>query len=267
MIQRAYVYWRIFVTSFKEDGANPQRLISSIVQLLLRIALVVFIFQAAYAVNAAPGISLHNALWSVSFFLAFSLGLGVRNMARVIDIDIKIGGLEMQLIKPLDWRLVKTMQLLGKSIPEYVTQLIVLPILLLIFVGPPDISYLNPLTFALIVLLVLLTIVAMINAFTIIGMSGFWTNDAMSAFRLIDKIAALCAGAFVPVALLPELMQQIVRWTPFGIYSSPQLFFNPHAPEILGQLYVSGILWTVILIATSKVVWYRASRRMEVNGG
>jgi len=251
----------------REDGANPQRLISGLVQNFIRIWLVVVVYGVAYQFNPNPGLSFANTIWTFGLFFAFVLNLGVRNVARLIDLDIKLRTIEVGLIKPLDWRLVKMCQLLGKSSIEFGLQLIILPITLFIFVGPPDVSFWSPQLFLGLLLLLPFSVIIPAALFTIVGLSAVWTHDAMPIFRIVDKTSAVLTGSFVPLALLPHVLQDILRWSPFGIYAAPQLFFNPNAPALLAPTLISAVLWVIIMLLVSKFVWHRVSRRLEVSGG
>lgn len=264
---RAKAYWRVYVSSMKEDGANPQRLISGLVQNFIRIWLVIIIYGIAYKFNPHPGLNFANTIWTFGLFFAFVLNLGIRNVARLIDLEVKLGTIETGLIKPLDWRIVKLCQLLGKSSLEFLLQLIILPITMLIFVGPPDVSFITPAIFAGLALLLVFSMIIPACLFTIIGLTAVWTNDAMPIFRIVDKMAVVFTGSFVPQALLPGLMQEILRWSPFGIYAAPQMFFNPHTPTILIPTIISGLLWVGIMLMATRITWQRVQRKVEVNGG
>lgn len=266
-MRNSKAYRRVFMASMKEDGANPQRLISGLVQNFIRIWLVIVIYGVAYKFNPHPGLSFANTIWTFGLFFAFVLNLGIRNVARLIDLDVKLGTIEMGLIKPLDWRLVKLCQLLGRSVIEFALQLIILPITMLIFVGPPDLSYMTPALFAGMAVLIVFSMIIPACLFTIVGLTAVWTNDAMPIFRIVDKTAAVLTGSFVPMALLPGLMQEILRWSPFGVYSAAQLFFNPHAPTLVVPTLISGILWVGLSLLAVQLVWRRVERKIEVNGG
>lgn len=266
-MRNARGYLQIIATSAREDGANPQRLITSVVQLAARVVLIVVIYRAAYAINPHPGLAFANAMWSVSTYFAFILGLDLRSITRSIDAEIKQGAVEVGIVKPLDWRLVKICEHLGRRGGEFLIQLVLLPTILVLLVGIPNVSYLNPLLilgeFGLIVLAVIMA--AML--FLLVGLSAFWLNDAMSLFRIVDKMCAVLCGSFVPFALLPGVVQQVVRWSPVGIYAAPQQLFNPQMASVMTPTLISGTLWTAAGLLLCWHVWRRVQRRIEVNGG
>lgn len=264
---RTRAYWHVIATSAREDGANPQRLVVSLLQLVLRLGLILAIYKAAYAVNPNPGLQFANTLWSVSIFLAFVLGFDLRNIARVVDLEVKAGTVETGITKPLDWRFVKICEHIGKRGIEFLAQLILLPILLITFVGLPDLSYVTPWMLAANIICVLLAIITIATLFLLVGLTAFWLNDAMPVYRIVDKMAAVFCGSFVPLALLPVVIQQGIMWSPFGIYAAPQQIFNPALGNIIVPTLLSGLFWTAAMLTFSTFVWHRVQRRIEVNGG
>jgi ABC-type uncharacterized transport system permease subunit len=264
---RLRAYWRVLAISASEEGANPKRLISAVVQLLARLALIVAIYQAAYLANPNPGLSYQNAVWSIGMYLAFVMALGIRQVSRMIDLEIKAGNVETHIIKPLDWRLVILCRLLGRSGLEFLCNLVVIPLMLALFVGLPDVSFVAPWMAVVFVFIMVFVAAAVSAIFITVGMSAFWLNDAQSVYRIVDKTMAAFAGAFVPIALLPAVIQEFVRVSPFGVYASLQNLFNPRVAELMIPTIISAVVWTIVLIAFCQWVWKRAERRIEVNGG
>jgi len=260
-------YWRVFAAAAREDRANPKRLISATIQAVCRVFLVVEIYRIAYAVSGNHTLPFANAMWTIALCFVFFLNLGIRNMYIPVEIEIKTGTVETSLINPLDWRLVKFAQLLGKSSLEFLVQLIIMPLVLLIMVGPPNIAHLTPGLGLLFFAFAIMSVVTAAALFMTVGLAAFWLNDAKSVFRIVDKMGLICCGTFVPIAFLPDVMQQIIRFTPFAIYAAPTRIFDPTALNTLTPTIISGVIWTLGMIAICEFVWRRANKKMEVNGG
>lgn len=264
---RLKAYWRVFAAAAREDRANPKRIIAAIIQNVLRVLLVVAIYRIAYQFSGNHALGFTNAMWTIGLCFAFFLNLGIRNIYIPIEIEIKSGSVETSLINPLDWRLVKIAQLLGKNNLEFGLQLIVMTTVLLVLVGPPSVAHLTLGTVLLFLLFAIMSVVTSASLFMITGLAAFWLNDAKSVFRITDKLALICCGTFVPLALLPDAMQTFVRFTPFGIYAAPTRLFDPTAVHVLLPTFISGVIWTIGMVAMCQFVWRRANKKMEVNGG
>ena len=262
---RAYVH--IILTSAREDSANPARLGGAVVLSFVRVALLAAIYKVAYSAAGALPLGYENAVWCLGVYMVFIMNLGLRHIFKIVDREVRTGTVEVALIKPLDWRLVKVCELLGKNGVEFLLQLILIPIALLILVGVPEVGHLTPQVIGGFVVLTALAMVTAMSMFLTIGLSAFWLNDAQSLWRLIDKVVLIFGGAVVPIALLPHAIQEAVRYSPFGVYAAPTQLFNPGISQVLWPTLIAAVVWSLILVGACQLVWRRAERRIEVNGG
>lgn len=265
----ARTYWHIFFTALREDSANAKRFLAGMATSVVRIIFIAAIYKVAYAhgTRSSGGLSYANAMWSISVYFAFILNLGIRNVFKIVDREVRTGVVEVNIIKPIDWRLSKVCELLGKNAVEFLGQLVVLPVLLLALVGTPDMSYMTPIGVAAFALLTVLAMVSAAALFLTVGLTAFWLDDATPTYRIIDKLALIFGGGFVPIALLPHAAQAFVRYSPFGVYAAPTQFFNQRIMPVLGSTVAAAVLWSAALLLVCQVVWRRALVRIEVNGG
>jgi len=261
-------YLDIIRASAREDSANARRLVAGVAVSVIRVGLIAAIYKVAYAHSAArTSLPYANALWSIAAYFAFILNLGIRNVFKIVDREVRTGVVEVGVIKPIDWRLYKICELLGKNGLEFLAQLIVLPIALLIFVGAPDMSHLTFLDSAAFVLLTLLAMIVASAMFLTVGLAAFWLQDAQPVYRILDKLTLVFGGAFVPIALLPHATQILVRYSPFGVYAAPTQLFNPQILPSLGPMVLAAVAWSAFLVFLCDRVWQRAMSKIEVNGG
>jgi ABC-2 type transport system permease protein len=261
-------YLHIILVSAREDKANIGRLVSGITLSLVRVGLIAAIYFAAYKYGASKtGLSYENAVWSIAIYFAFILNLGLRNVFKTVEEAVISGSIETEITKPVDWRLRKICELLGKNGLEFLVQLVVFPLFLFFVVGAPNVGHLSGNVILAFVALTFLAMIAASALFTTIGLAAFWLNDAKPVFRIIEKIVIIFGGAFVPVALLPHAVQTAVRYSPFGVYAAPTQLFNPNIAHVLVPTLVSAAVWVVLLLWFCQFVWNRAMARIEVNGG
>lgn len=259
-------YWRVARTSARENAANPSQLTANIASSLFRIFLLAAIYAAAYRVGTVV-LGYENAVWSLAVYFAFIINLGLRDLFRVAERDVQSGEVELQLVKPLDWRLMKVCQVLGKNCVEFALQLLMLPLFLVLIVGLPDVSFWSPAFLVGFAVMTMFSVVSATCLFLSIGLAAFWLNDAQSVFRIFDKAILVFGGGFVPIALLPEVVQTVVRFSPFGVYAAPTQLFNPGISTVLLSYLLSAVAWTAALVLFCGFLWRRAQARIEVNGG
>lgn len=260
-------YWHVIKISAKEDRVNPVRMLASIGVGMGRMILITAIYKVAYDASGLASLPFANAIWSMGLYFAFIMGLGLRNVFRLAEGDIVSGNVEVAIVKPLDWRIVKVCQLIGKNGIESIAMFFTFAITLTLLVGVPDTAFMNWSFILGYFALVLLGGITACALYMTIGLAAFWLNDATSVFRIIDKLVMIFGGAFVPIALLPEVVQTVVRYSPFGVYGAITQLFNPGLLTHLSATLLAGVFWTVVTLTFCQFIWLKAQQRIEVNGG
>jgi ABC-type uncharacterized transport system permease subunit len=260
-------YWHVMLMSAREDRANPVRLAGSAALGVVRMILLAAIYKIAYATQSNVSLPYANAVWSIGLYFALVIGLSTRNVFKLIDRDVKTGAVEAVLVRPLDWRLTKVCMQIGKNLLEVAITASAFIVALSIIVGLPDMGFVTPGFVAGYLVIMVLAIIASSALFVTVGLTAFWLNDAMPTFRLVDKIILIFGGAFVPIALMPQAVQDVVRYSPFGVYAASTQLFNPGLTQHLAPTIFSSIVWTIVTVLFCNWVWGRVQAKVEVNGG
>jgi len=264
---RLHAYWKVMMMSAREDRANPLRIAGSVGLGVVRMILIAAIYKVAYELTHTTALPYENAIWSMGLYFAFIVGLSVRNVFRLIEKDVKDGNVEVSLIKPLDWRAVKICQQIGKNLLEFSVLVVAFFATLAIVVGFPDISHFSPVFIGGYLLIMLLAILSASAMFLMVGLTAFWLNDSQSVYRIVDRTIMVFGGSFVPIALLPGAVQDVLRYSPVGVYGASTQLFNPGLVKYLIPTLIASAAWSVVLLFFCQLVWRRAERRIEVNGG
>jgi ABC-2 type transport system permease protein len=102
----------------------------------------------------------------------------------------------------------------------------------------------------------------------IITALAFWTTRVYSIHEFYYAMALLFSGQFVPLQLMPEVIQNIARFLPFQllIYVPVQIIQgNLNADEII-QGYIAGVIWLVIALTFFRLVWREGVKRYSAVG-
>ena len=83
-----------------------------------------------------------------------------------------------------------------------------------------------------------------------------------------DALFTLFGGLFVPLELLPPMVQQIAQFLPFQlrIYFPIQLILGKLPPETIALDFALQIIWFLIALALFKLVWSRGVKRFSAVG-
>jgi ABC-2 type transport system permease protein len=99
--------------------------------------------------------------------------------------------------------------------------------------------------------------------------SLLWTIAGDGMVILWATAASLCSGLLVPLPLLPDRVQGMLRWLPFaGIFDLPVRIYTGYvAIDGLALVLVRQLGWTLALIAAGRWLLGRGLRRIVVQGG
>ena len=122
---------------------------------------------------------------------------------------------------------------------------------------------------------ILLAIPAMIMGFLIgfllsaaITALAFWTTRVYSIHEFYYALILLFSGQFVPLTLMPKLIQDISQFLPFQllIYFPIQVILGKLSSPQIMQGYMMGVIWLVVSIAIFNWVWYNGVKRFSAVG-
>jgi len=133
-----------------------------------------------------------------------------------------------------------------------------------IFVGPASWA-------ALLLSLAMVVLALFISMFiyTLFGAIAFWTVETGNIIWAFNFIVMFFAGKMIPVQFLPEVIQNVMQYTPFVA------LFNLPASIYLGKLTQAELIiqfgvqfaWAVVLYMVLMFVWQRGIKRLELVGG
>ena len=102
----------------------------------------------------------------------------------------------------------------------------------------------------------------------IITALAFWTTRVYSIHEFYYAMALLFSGQFVPLQLMPEVIQNIARFLPFQllIYVPVQIIQGNLTTDEIIQGYIAGVIWLVIALTFFRLVWREGVKRYSAVG-
>jgi ABC-2 type transport system permease protein len=122
---------------------------------------------------------------------------------------------------------------------------------------------------------ILLAIPAMILGFFIsfllsasITALAFWTTRVYSIHEFYYALMLLFSGQFVPLTLMPKVIQEIAQYLPFQLflYYPAQLILGKLSEAQIVQGYVMDLVWLVVAITAFSFVWRNGVKRFSAVG-
>ena len=104
---------------------------------------------------------------------------------------------------------------------------------------------------------------------TLMNISLLWTISGEGAALLMATLATFLSGMIIPLPLLPEWVQPIVRALPFaGLVDLPFRVFTGHIPAAATVAVLRHqALWTIALVLFGRWLLSHGMRRVVVQGG
>lgn len=252
-----------------------------------------FLMMLAYRVNYYSGIIIYSInigayyfLWKAIYGGAESLGglsslqmttyvavawmaraFYFNNLDREMAVEIREGKVAIEMIRPYNYLIMKTMMGLGEgifrlvffSVPGLLLVMLLFPMQL-----PADgtvwLLYLASLLFSFI-------INTQINLIT--GVLSFFFFSNMGFMHAKRVIVDLLSGLVLPISFFPLWAQEIMGFLPFQAISYlPTMIFTG---GLGGEAALKGMLlqavWIVVLLIPLQLLWMKARKTLVVQGG
>ena len=180
---------------------------------------------------------------------------------------VQDGSLSSELIRPIHPMLTNT--LVNNVAFKVFTILGLIPIwIVLFFLFQPDYS---SLTWQGIVLSIPAMVLGFFIAFLIsasVTSVAFWTTRVWSISEFYFAVVLLFSGQFVPLTLMPQIIQEIARYLPFQLllYYPIQLILGKLTTAEIVEGFVVGLVWLPISILLFNWVWREGLKRYSAVG-
>ncbi len=186
---------------------------------------------------------------------------------HIFGYKIQDGSLSGELVKPIHPLLTNT--LVNDVAFKTLNLMWLVPVwLVLAFVFQPDFASvsLNGILLAL-PAIVLGYFINFLLSGTITSLA-FWTTRMFSIHEFYYALILVFAGQFVPLKLMPDLIQAIARFLPFQLfmYLPIQMIQGKLTASEITQGYVTGVIWLVVALTLFLFAWRQGVKRFSAVG-
>jgi len=97
---------------------------------------------------------------------------------------------------------------------------------------------------------------------------AFWTTRVFSIHEFYYACILLFAGQFVPLKLMPALIQNIAKFLPFQLfmYMPIQMIQGNLSSAEIVEGYTTGVVWLVVALLLFRWVWHEGVKRYSAVG-
>jgi ABC-2 type transport system permease protein len=263
--------WKIYRRFWQLNWAEQWQYRANLLMYLLYWLVSPIVYLAVW-VSIANNQGDVNGLTANDFITYYLVLLIIQQLTSDITIHIlayKIqdGTLAGELIRPVHPILTNT--LVNNLAFKALTFIVLIPVwLLLVLLFRPDFS---AVTWQSLLIAAPATILGFGISFLFgatITCLAFWTTRVYSLSEFFYALGVLFSGQFVPLALMPPIIQQIAIYLPFQymIYFPTMLVLNRVPEAVILPSFVSGTLWLLALFALFQLVWTQGVKRFSAVG-
>lgn len=188
------------------------------------------------------------------------------NVDREIAAMVRSGDVVYELLRPRDLYAVWFSRILAlRTAPTLLRAVPMFVIALLLGMEPPKTAA-SAIAYVVSVMAAVL-LSAAITA--MVSISLLWTISGDGVLRIMGALVMLFSGLLVPLPLFPSWAQTALDWLPFrGIADIPYRLYMGHIPASdLHWALVSQLGWTAVFVLIGRLMLWRGTRRLVVQGG
>jgi ABC-2 type transport system permease protein len=102
----------------------------------------------------------------------------------------------------------------------------------------------------------------------VISCLAFWTTRVYSISEFYYALAVLFSGQFVPLQLMPRVIQDIAQFLPFQMYRYVPIetILNRLPIEVVLRDYAVGLVWLGVSLVLFLWVWREGIKRFSAVG-
>ncbi len=186
---------------------------------------------------------------------------------HIFAYKVQDGSLSSELIRPIHPMLTTT--LVNNVAFKVLSMVGLIPVwILLFFLFRPEFS---GVTWQGIALSIPAMVLGFSSAFLLsaaVTSLAFWTTRVFAISEFYFAFFVLFSGKFVPLTLMPGIVQQIARFLPFqfSMYYPIELILGKLSPGQIVEGYVVAIIWLVISYILFKWVWREGVKQYSAVG-
>ncbi len=175
---------------------------------------------------------------------------------HIFAYKIQDGTLSGELLRPIHPLLTNT--LINNLAFKALTMLALIPVWILLWLlFKPDFGAVTVINIFLAVPAVLLGFATSFLLGATLTCVAFWTTRVWALSEFYWALIVLFSGQFVPLELMPRLIQNIARFLPFAMfkYYPIQIILGRLSTEKMLDAFAAGLIWLLIALSIFLLTW------------
>jgi ABC-2 type transport system permease protein len=254
-------YWAFTRVAFGEARSHRGELYGR----GLFFALILAVFRALWGAVGEAGLPLAAQPARLVWYLAVTEWVLLSAPLRHLEIqeDVRRGDVAYQLCRPVTYPRALLAQCLGMLAVRASWLGAVAFTAAALYTGQaPSWSAL-----ALVVPFGLLAALVLAELYLVLGLIAFWLRDATPLYWVCGKLTFILGGLMLPLELYPRWLQLLAACTPFPALLAGPAGFVLHGTTNVATLALQLAFWALALFGLLELVFWRATRVLQLSGG
>lgn len=262
-------YAYIFSMGIEKAMEYRMDFLLSLMSTVFPIIMQVYMWTALYSVGAAD----RNG-YTYEQMILYTLFAGIT--AKIVSTgfemdvlsDIKDGGLNKYLVKPVSYYGYYFASFLGGKVIAVAILLVMTGVVLGVSVQYLEIAVRGIQVLAYLISLILALILNFLIYF-LISLAGFWITEISKMFGTISIVLVVISGGVFPMDIFGNTIKTLSEILPFSYTTQFSVnIINGRLEAVqIGQGFLIQVIWICILSAGIKVIWKRGLKRYVAAGG
>lgn len=259
-------YLSILSVSAANNLAYLTEVVFRLVLLVVLIYIIGQLWKTTYSLHSSlmlSGFTVNSMVWYLA--AAETIATSLPALTRRIDQEVRSGELAYLLGRPYSYMLYNYARYMGERSIRLALSGLVAALVALIFVGPPQLTWMGVVAWPL---MVLLAISIEFLCYFSIGLLAFWMENTQALSFLFSRLELVLGGVLAPIAIFPQPLRSIAQFLPFStmLYGPSTTLVHFEAADFVGLL-VQSVLTVLVVGLFAIGLYVLASRRVNINGG
>ncbi len=268
MLKQAKPYTKVFKLTWSSASDYRMNFIFNFICSFIPIIAMLFLWKAIYSSNAKIGNYDMYLMFSYVILSRFLYLLIVPDFFFDVTDEIESGNLSNYIVRPINYLKLWFFKALGSKSQGIVSQII--PMLLILIICNKEISFnLSLRNFVLLVITSAISYILYFLIFMSVSLLNFWFYEISSWFYTVSFVIEFLSGVIIPIDLLPDILQQILKYLPFKylIYFPIKTFVGSASTlEIIYGIMIQ-LIWTIISLILLHFLWMQGRKKYDAYGG
>jgi ABC-type uncharacterized transport system permease subunit len=257
-------YWELFKTGVKEASAYRLMSVSSFFSTLIYIVLLLAVWTAiSNSADLVGGLSRVISYIVLAQVINSSISMGIEQW---FGYKIRQGTIVNELKRPVSLISQAYLHEVGWQAFDTLLKSVPLLVIGIIFTGlemPPLYN------FVAFIVAVILSFHLMLSVALSTSMLVFWTKTDSGVRFTRSTIVSFLSGVVFPLYLLPEWLKEVFYALPFHLMvDGPiQVFLMQKTGSAITDLLLQQLFWILVFFVTANLLWYKAKKKLTVQGG